>query len=68
MTNPVEDAILVNVNKAAEMMGVSKEMLYAEIRKNRLPVIRRGKRLTLVKVEDLYKWADAQEAFYSNIK
>lgn len=54
------DIINVTPKEAARMLGVSPETVYREIREGRLPAIKRGRRLTLIRVADLYAWSDGQ--------
>lgn len=62
MTDPA-DVVTVRVTEAAQMLGISKELVYKEIRANRLPAIRRGKRLTLIPVDALHEWVTSQARY-----
>lgn len=58
MTTPAEEEIAIRPVEAARRTGVSREAIYAAIRKGTLVAHKPGPRLVLIKVEDLRKWVE----------
>lgn len=50
----------VNVEQAAEIIGVSKDLVYDFCRQKKLPHFRMGARI-LIREEKLYEWMETQE-------
>ncbi|MEW6557876.1 MAG: helix-turn-helix domain-containing protein [Elusimicrobiota bacterium] len=51
---------LLNINEAAEYMGLSKNTLYAWVCQRRIPFVKCG-RLTKFDIRDIDKWIDEKK-------
>lgn len=55
------DSPLLSVREAAKLLGISKDLAYAMVAENRIPVIRFGKRV-LVHRAQLLRWIEREAA------
>jgi excisionase family DNA binding protein len=51
-----------HVNEAAQVTGLSERTLWREIAAGRLPVVRYGRRATVIRADTLDNWLRSQES------
>lgn len=54
------EAITISINQTADVLGIGRTSVYALIKKNRLEVVKLGRR-TLVKVDSIKRLIDEAE-------